>query len=268
MRRAAALASCLLTVMGLAGVLALAASAPMERSRGYRSLCAYDARLGWQLAPGVHESPDLPAVTITREGFRGEVWSTDTIVVGDSVAFGWGVEDHEAWPALVDAANAGVPSYGLDQAILRAEQLAALHRPRRVLVGVIPDDLVRARCVSHSWRSKPWFTGAGELRGVPVPTSPVTRRLVASGEGTAVVDAITARMAALPGAALVLYRAPWEDQARFVPLRRAARERRIPVLDLTGALSGRDYLPDGHPSAAGHRAIAAHVMTWLQELGS
>lgn len=56
------------------------------------------------------------------EGFRssGQGW----LVVGDSQVMGLGVEDDEAFPALLGALNGGVPGYSLDDALDMADAYA------------------------------------------------------------------------------------------------------------------------------------------------
>ena len=71
------------------------------------------------------------------------------LCVGDSFTFGDGVNDHETWPAYLEDItgicvwNAGVFGYGLDQAILRAEQLVPILKPSLVIVSIIEDDIDR-----------------------------------------------------------------------------------------------------------------------------
>lgn len=58
------------------------------------------------------------------------------LVVGDSQVFGSGVADDEAFPARLGAHNAGVPGYGLPDALARAEALLPTLRPAGVYVVV------------------------------------------------------------------------------------------------------------------------------------
>jgi len=86
-----------------------------------------------------------------------------TLVVGDSFAFGDGVNDEESWPAVLErltgrrVINAAVPGFGLDQAVLRAEQLAAVYAPDVIVAGFIPHDILRCELSYWSGHAKPYF---------------------------------------------------------------------------------------------------------------
>lgn len=94
------------------------------------------------------------------------------LAVGDSFAFGDGVSDTETWPAVLETArgervvNAGMIGFGLDQAVLRAEQLVGIYRPDTIVVGFIPHDILRCEMSYWSGFSKPYFEidAAGALR--------------------------------------------------------------------------------------------------------
>jgi lysophospholipase L1-like esterase len=67
--------------------------------------------------------------------------SGDWLAIGDSQVFGQGVDGAATFAALatgkgVRIANAGVPGYGVEDALLRAEMLLPLLKPRGVLVVV------------------------------------------------------------------------------------------------------------------------------------
>ncbi|MGH7786335.1 MAG: SGNH/GDSL hydrolase family protein [Candidatus Binatia bacterium] len=107
------------------------------------------------------------------------------LVVGDSFAFGDEVDDAQSWPAHLERAldrrviNAAVPGFGLDQAVLRAEQLAPIYRPAVIVVGVIPHDVLRCGMSYWSGNPKPYFTlDAAGLQYQPAPI-PAPRRFAA-----------------------------------------------------------------------------------------
>lgn len=100
------------------------------------------------------------------------------LAVGDSFTFGDQVGDTDTWPALLEdilaepVANAGVFGYGLDQTVLRAEQMAGIFKPEILLVGLIPDDILRLGVSSRSGVAKPYFISRGQkllLHNSPAP---------------------------------------------------------------------------------------------------
>lgn len=107
-----------------------------------------------------------------------------TLVVGDSFAFGDGVDDEDSWPAILErlsaerVINAAVPGFGLDQMILRAERLVPIYTPDRLIVSFIPHDVLRCEMSYWSGHSKPYFEidgGTLRLRPAQQERSPVNR---------------------------------------------------------------------------------------------
>jgi len=102
-------------------------------------------------------------------------------VLGDSFVFGFGVQDGEAFPALLESQdkfrevlNLGVPGYGMDQIYLSYSEVARAYHPDIVLIGIFPEDFWRCtRSFADSGHVKPYFSlsPAGELllHNVPVP---------------------------------------------------------------------------------------------------
>jgi len=86
-----------------------------------------------------------------------------SLVVGDSFAFGDGVNDEDSWPAILEritgerVVNAAIPGFGLDQAVLRAEQLAPVYAPDTIIVSFIPHDVLRCEMSHWSGHPKPYF---------------------------------------------------------------------------------------------------------------
>jgi hypothetical protein len=116
-----------------------------------------------------------------------------TLAVGDSFAFGDGVDDEDAWPAVLErltgnrVVNAGMIGFGLDQAVLRAEQLNKIYSPDTIIVAFIPHDVLRCEMSYWSGFSKPYFdVDASGLRlhlaEVPSPSllDPIKRLLTLS----------------------------------------------------------------------------------------
>ena len=140
-----------------------------------------DPTVGWAGAPNVKGD----GVTHDARGFRivpnrpipGGA-SSPIVAAGDSFTYGAEVRDDESWPFYLQemvgrrVINSGMPGYGLDQSVLRAEQLVKEFKPSLLIVSFIPDDLIRSE-MSRAWqREKPWFELVGsdlKLRNVPVP---------------------------------------------------------------------------------------------------
>ena len=108
--------------------------------------------------------------------------SAPILAVGDSFTFGEEVSDLETWPAQLQqligrrVLNGGVSGYGLDQIVLRAEQLTALHKPAVVVASFIADDIRRTEMRRVWGYDKPWFAIEGDrlvLKGVPMPARAV-----------------------------------------------------------------------------------------------
>jgi len=126
-------------------------------------------------AQGLRAMPAPPADTAARPL---------VLTVGDSYTYSDEVKDDETWPAYLQAmihrriANGGVPGYGLDQTVLRAEQLAARLHPDVMLLGFIADDLQRDEMGRLYGSEKPYFElvdGKLALRHEPAPDAPVAR---------------------------------------------------------------------------------------------
>ena len=145
---------------------------------------AYDRLLGYAQRPGF-DSPDL---NYDQHGFRlmpplpaDATEGPPVLATGDSFTQGDEVKDAETWPAFLQGMtkrktiNAGVAAYGIDQTVLRTEQLAAEVKPSVIVIGFTADDLRRAE-MSRTWGAeKPYFTVKGEdleLHNVPVPAPP------------------------------------------------------------------------------------------------
>jgi hypothetical protein len=154
----------------------------------------HDPLLGWRYRPGArvrHATEDFDVeVAIGALGFREQASlpsrAPEVLVLGDSLAFGWGVEGDRTFSALLEGGlgcsvwNLGVSGYGTDQELLLlrerpfAEGLAFPLAPRVVLALFCPNDVEEvARPVMYG-HAKPIFVGppsAPVLSNVPVPCS-------------------------------------------------------------------------------------------------
>lgn len=147
-------------------------------------IVGYHELLGWSPLPGAtgfdrHDNPIHILPDGTRKG--GNHLISDRLdpilVVGDSFVFGDEVADHETWPSYLEkilnkpVLNAGVNGYGIDQSVLRAEEIMKTVQPSLLIFGLFPDDIVRCG-LSMRYAHKPYFdveNDALELKNVPVP---------------------------------------------------------------------------------------------------
>jgi hypothetical protein len=145
-----------------------------------------DPLLGTLPRPGLHfHHPKGFTMTIGEHSIRSNGTAPPhgerplALAVGDSFAFGDQVDDEDSWPAVLErlrgqrVLNAGVPGFGLDQAILRAEQLVDVYHPDVIIVGFIPHDVRRCAMSFWSGRAKPYFdVDTGELKFHPAVVPP------------------------------------------------------------------------------------------------
>lgn len=235
----------------------------------------------------------------------GAVAATDgdtVLVVGDSVTFGWGVRETEAWPAQLQGllrsggrtttvVNGGVPGYGVAETVARLGQLLPLLRPQRVLIGYYPNDPAS----SDSQTRSPGAAWSALWRRV----GPRVRRLqVSSGSAPTAAEAMThlhedgsatwrrvtdgfAKAAALCRQAGVscdvvllpaLYGEPYALADVHTRVAAAAEGAGLGAVDLTPSVAGTDHrslwvtADDAHPGAEGHRRYAEALARWF--LGS
>jgi hypothetical protein len=171
----------------------------------------YDTVLGYVPTPGYKSVRNYwgTRVSIGPSGLRSNgqqvpVHGDAILVVGDSYTFGDEVNDEETWPAYLESnlgrpvLNGGVFGYGLDQIVLRAEQLLKEHRAAVLVVSIIPDDIQRCQ-FSYRFASKPYFeivNNSLQLQNVPVPTPgqrPISFLLTMLGYSN-LADAILSRV--------------------------------------------------------------------------
>ncbi len=182
-----------LAALALGCLLALALAELSARALG-RSPAAqppiveYHPRLGFVPRPGYRSVPGASfAVEIDKDGLRSNGAARPSgrpiLAVGDSYTFGDEVDDHQSWPAALERAlglpvlNGGVPAYGFEQTVLRAEELLATRPARGLVVSLIRDDVRRCQLSAFCGWRKPYFDiseGRPVLRQVPVPRSPLT----------------------------------------------------------------------------------------------
>jgi len=151
-----------------------------------------DPLLGWRNRPnasGPYGSEEFTTtVTINAAGQRGPLYpfarrpgTRRMAILGDSQAWGDGVEDSETFAALLDQSmpevlNFSCPGYGTDQELLVLDQIAARYRPDTVLVALFVGNDFLDNMSAGSWQyPKPFFTldppDRLVLHGVPVEYS-------------------------------------------------------------------------------------------------
>jgi hypothetical protein len=152
----------------------------------------HDAQLGWSNSPGAHGVFDHPHfrinVHINAKGLRDRDYSYDRtpgtrriLVVGDSFVWGYGVEQGETFPKVlegrllrVEVINAGVAGYGTDQELLWLRSEGVRYRPDLVILEMCGNDDDENNSdlvynVYHKPRFKQNANGELALTGVPVP---------------------------------------------------------------------------------------------------
>lgn len=154
------------------------------------SYVLHDEELGWRYRVGArarHRSEEFDVeIRINAQGFRGPDWPATraglrVLLLGDSLAFGWGVPWSETFGARLAAArpdwevlNAAVSGYATDQELLLLRRLLPERQPDLVLCVFCGNDLWESRSQVVYGKSKPRFerqAGRLELTGVPVPRS-------------------------------------------------------------------------------------------------
>jgi hypothetical protein len=166
---------------------------------------AFDPVLGWVPHAGYddggHSTLDLG---IRRNFEEDEIRTGGILAVGDVFTGGGAeVEGDETWPAQLEritgqpVLNAGVRGYGIDQIVLRAEQLLARAKPETVVVGLFEGAIGRAGLSSYG-TSKPYFTlESGRLvLHAPARALPdVSSAWIAVLARSAVLDTLVTRLA-------------------------------------------------------------------------
>jgi hypothetical protein len=185
---------CVLMLVEVAARLLLPEWAPItgERVAYWR----YDPTLGWAHEAGQYgrlTHPDFDIdVRINSHGQRDDEYPLERtsrhrmLVLGDSFAWGFGVEHRERFDEIIErrhpgweVINAAVSGYGTDQALLYLRERGLAFRPDVVLLLFHENDFENnARAVEY-WYPKPYFVlrDAGlELRNTPVPKSTFKQR--------------------------------------------------------------------------------------------
>lgn len=146
----------------------------------------YDAQLGWRPNAGVSGTLLDKVFSVSALGTRNHnldappARGPTILALGDSFTEGFGVGNDETWPADLErltgrrVLNAGVRGYGLDQMVLRAEEMVPKVKPQTMVLAFIADDIIRTALSVRDSMGKPYFIPVGErleLHNVPVRTT-------------------------------------------------------------------------------------------------
>lgn len=144
----------LLAGLELAARASAASAGGSSRRDGIYDGHRYSERLGWEPRPGARFVVDGAPTTINTHGYRGDARPREpgagrerVVLVGDSVAFGYGVADDHTFAHLLDPArerfetvNLAVPGYGVDQSLLRYELSGSRWHPHVVVLNLCVDN--------------------------------------------------------------------------------------------------------------------------------
>lgn len=165
----------------------------------------YDPVLGWRNIPGKRiENLYGPgkSITITADGFRGLEPVLDpgpggryrVVCVGDSFTLGYGVDDRETYPHLLQSVNGalqtvnmGQGGYSVGQSYLWYRGFAERLRGDAVIFAFIVDDMLRLEGArNESGHGRPVFSfvdGKMSVSNQPVPPKiEFGRRMIETGE--------------------------------------------------------------------------------------
>ncbi len=166
-----------------------------------QAICGrFDPLLGWANREGTSERIRGHRVSyevaINSVGQRGREHEREkprgtvrVLLLGDSTAWGWGVDDEQAFAHLVEeqleveVINLAVPGYSTDQQVLQLERDGWAWAPDLVLLAVVHNDLVGVRHPEFHGMRKPLFTrakdGTWTLTNSPVPEPAAGSQLAA-----------------------------------------------------------------------------------------
>jgi len=157
----------------------------------------YSELLGWEHLPnqrGRFNHQDFSVdVVINSYGMRDDEYSIRRtekrrmLVLGDSFAWGFGVEHQERFSEVLENThsdweiiNASVSGYGTDQQLLSLKSKAKEFKPDVVLLLFCENDFENNSHAKEYWYFKPFFVVEGgklKLQNVPIPKSTIKQRL-------------------------------------------------------------------------------------------
>jgi len=191
-------ASALVSLILAEAVLRVVGRGPLHVNPVPGNFWRHDSLLGWSNSPGADGVFDHPqfrmGVHINSKGLRDREYSYERrpgtgriLVIGDSFVWGYGVEQQETFPKVlearlpqVDVINAGVAGYGTDQELLWLRSEGVRYRPDLVILVMCGnDDDENNSDLVYNVYHKPRFRQAdgGELTLTGVPVPPPSRAL-------------------------------------------------------------------------------------------
>lgn len=157
-----------------------------------QAICGeFDEHFGWRNRPAT--SVRIAAdgfeyrVTLNERGERGPLRPhakppgvRRVVVLGDSTAWGWGVDDEAMWTRLVERelgpavelVNLAVPGYGTDQELWALERAGLAYQPDLVLLAFVHNDTLSNRFKEMQGMAKPCYVRGEQgwkLENQPVP---------------------------------------------------------------------------------------------------
>lgn len=163
-----------------------------------RKFWRYDATLGWFHEPGKEgrfRHPDFEIhVKISSQGLRDNFYKPDpspqtarVLVLGDSIGWGYGVEQNERFTEIIEAGdpgleivNACVSGYGTGQELLYLKKRGVQFQPDIVLLLIHENDFENILHAVEYWHHKPRYVlkdDALVLQNVPVPEPSFKQRV-------------------------------------------------------------------------------------------
>lgn len=240
---------------------------------GYPDPGLYEGDVGsvWALRPGLAprevpfpEEGGSFTVRTSAQGFRGGPFPGGGLAcLGDSTTFGWGVEEEQAWPAVLakligePVLNAGMPGYSTFQGERLLPKVLALG-PRRVILAYLVRDAEPAPVPDAARRPAPSLQLYRALAHLRARSGPHVRgiapRVSAEAFAAAYRRMITAVRAA--GAEPFLLVFPMQEPpAAWVTAMRSLRGQ-APVIE--PSLPAEGFFPNDrlHLNPAGHADLA------------
>jgi hypothetical protein len=151
----------------------------IQRNTG---VMVHDPLIGWRLrenlfTPGSGFTTGAYGLRMNSNAIR-QPEADGILAVGDSFTAGSGVTDSESWPAQLERMigrpvhNAAAGAWGVDQMVLRAEQLVPVLQPQVLIISILAGDSQRNAYEIYGGGYKPYFViqnGEAVVQGVPVP---------------------------------------------------------------------------------------------------